>query len=217
MESPRFLRVAAVCAVVTAVTTLPIHLLDFPSATLEEQIALSTNRLYLARIGITVVHVCLVVVSMLGVAFARWRRSPALVALGFLGYLLFAAGELSRMFLAFFALNASWRASYAQGDAAMRTLLAAWPGINDALFHLFLFGFTAGTAFYAAALLGGRGYTRAVGAVFTIWAATNLAGVLSGVIPNLTGVPETLSVTLQPLARVLIGIWLWREASGPHD
>jgi hypothetical protein len=36
-EWPSFYRFAGACAVVTAATTLPIHLLSFPSATIEEQ------------------------------------------------------------------------------------------------------------------------------------------------------------------------------------
>ncbi len=166
-----FLRVAAVCAVVSALTTLPIHLLDFPGNTFEERLALRDNPLYLARFAIIAVHVCLVVVSMLGVALVRRRAAPALTTLGFLGYVLFASVELLRQSLAFFALNRSWRAAYAAPGAddatraQMETLLAAWPGINDALFHLFIFGFTAGTACYAAALLNGRGLQRATGAV----------------------------------------------------
>jgi hypothetical protein len=209
---------------VTAGTTLPIHLLEFPSATFEEQVALHTNRLYLARIGVIVVHVCLVVVSMLGVAFARRRRAPALTALGFLGYLLFAVGELLRMSLVFFAVNQGWRAAYAaSGDQAtrttMRTLLAAWPGINLALFNLFLFGFTTGTACYAAALLRGRGLERATGAIFAVWAATNALGLASGILPGVPGLPEIVAVTVQPFARVLVGVWLWRmsgeEAEAP--
>jgi len=48
----------------------------------------------------------------------------------------------------------------------MDMLLAAWPGINDALFHLFLFGFVAGTACYAAILLRGDGLERATGVIF---------------------------------------------------
>ena len=51
----------------------------------------------------------------------------------------------------------------------MDMLLAAWPGINDALFHLFLFGFAAGTACYAAILLRGDGLERATGVIFAVW------------------------------------------------
>jgi hypothetical protein len=213
-----FLRVAAVCAVVSALTTLPIHLLDFPGNTFEERLALRDNPLYLARFAIIAVHVCLVVVSMLGVALVRRRAAPALTTLGFLGYVLFASVELLRQSLAFFALNRSWRAAYAAPGAddatraQMETLLAAWPGINDALFHLFIFGFTAGTACYAAALLNGRGLQRATGAVFAAWAAMDAVGFLSGIVPRMPELPALLSTTVQPLGRVLVGVWLWRSA-----
>jgi hypothetical protein len=215
-----FARVASVSAFATAVTTLPIHLMSFPAETFEQQIALHRNAAYLARIAIVAVHVCLVVVSMLGVALARRRASPALATLGFLGYALFAAIELLRMSLSFFAVNRAWRATYdASADeatrATMKTLLAAWPGINDALFHLFLFGFTIGTACYAAILLRGRGFERLTGAVFSAWAVMNVVGIAGGIVPGVTELPEILSVTVQPLGRALVGAWLWRISREP--
>jgi hypothetical protein len=210
-EWPGFYRTAGVCALLTAATTLPIHLASFPSETFEERIALDANPLYLARLGLVAVHVCLVVVSMLGVALRRRRAFLPLATLGFLGYFVFALGELLRTALSFFALNVSWRASWEHAtDSAerttMATLLAAWPGINDALFHLFLFGFVAGTACYASILLRGRGLERATGVVFAVWALASGEGWFAGVIPGVFELPDIVSVTLQPLGRVLVGV-----------
>jgi hypothetical protein len=216
-EWPKFYRFAGVCALLTAATTLPIHLLSFPSETFEERIALHDNLPYLARLGLVAVHVCLVVVSMLAVALRRRTAYLPLAALGFLGYFVFAIGELLRTALAFFAVNAGWRASWANATdsftrATMATLLAAWPGINAALFHLFLFGFVAGTACYAAILLRGRGLERATGVVFAVWAVASGEGWFAGIVPGFIELPDAVSVTLQPLGRVLIGVWLWRAA-----
>ena len=212
-------RVAAGCACVSAITTLPIHLLDFPSGTFEERLALRNNHLYLARFAIVAVHVCLVVVSMFGVFLARRRTAPALTTLGFLGYVFFASVELMRQSFAFFAVNRSWREAYAAPGATestratMSALLDAWPGINDALFHGFIFGFTVGTACYAAVLLRGNSYERAVGWVFAGWSLMNAVGFLSGIVPKVPELPAFLPVTVQPLGRVLIGVWLWKRGS----
>jgi hypothetical protein len=216
-DGPLFYRVAGVCALVSSATTLPIHLASFPSTTFEERIALHQNPLYLARFALVALHVCLVVVSMLGVALRRRHAFLPLATLGFLGYFVFALGELLRTALAFFALNRSWRAAYANAsDEAARTvaktLLAAWPGVNDALFHLFLFGFVAGTACYGAILLRGPGLERVTGVIFVVWALVSGMGWLEGVVPGIQELPEVVSVTLQPLARVLVGLWLWRAA-----
>lgn len=219
-EWTNFYRLAGVCALLTAATTLPIHLLSFPSGTFEQRIALHSNPLYLSRLGLVTVHVCLVVVSMLGVALHRRSAFLPLATLGFLRYFVFALGELLRTALTFFALNAAWRTAWATATdstvrESMATLLAAWPGINDALFHLFLFEFVAGTACYAAILLRGSGLERATGLVFAVWALVNCEGWFAGVIPGAVELPAFVSATLQPLGRVLVGIWLWRAASEP--
>jgi hypothetical protein len=83
--------------------------------------------------------------------------------------------------------------------------------VNDALFHLFIFAFTVGTACYAAVLLRGRGLERATGWVFAAWVVMNTVGFLSGIVRGLPEVPALASATLQPLARVLVGVWLWRR------
>lgn len=88
-------------------------------------------------------------------------------------------------------------------------------GINDALFHLFLFGFVAGLACFGALLVRGRGLERATGAVFILWTMVSGFGWLGGVVPGMVELPELVSVTLQPAARLMIGWWLLHEMEHP--
>ena len=131
-------------------------------------------------------------------------------------FVFFAGIELLRQSLALFAVNRGWREAYAASNATeatratMRVLLAAWPGINDALFHLLIFGFTLGTACYPAVLVRGRGLERLVGWVFTGWALMDAVAFALGLLPGAPELPAALSVTVQPLVRVLVGVWLWR-------
>ena len=97
--SPRFLRFAAACAILTALTTVVIHWLPetWSSAdTFEEQLELRNNSLYLTHRWVVLVHCVLVVISMYGLGMRRYHEMPALIGLGFLGFVTFAFTEILR-------------------------------------------------------------------------------------------------------------------------
>jgi hypothetical protein len=163
-------------------------------------------------------HIFVVVTSLWGVAFVKWRSATGWVGLGFLGYLLFAAAELFRTSLALFALNRDWRAGFARGNGdsgaqdVFRPLLAAWPGLNDALFFLLIVGFLLGNLFYGISFLSAAGgLDRLLAILLLIWAGLGCYTLLaqySGVV-SLPALPDWTAWTYQPLLRLLLGIWLW--------
>lgn len=225
MPPPRFFKLAAACALLTALTTLAIHLLPQLWAgadTFEEQLELRRNPVYMARLWVVAVHCLLVVVSMYAVGARRLRASPALVGLGFLGFVVFACTELLRTSLVIFALNRTWRAQYALASdegarEALRAVMGAFGGVNAALFFLFFTAFFVGTLCYGLALRGGDGQERRVGALLLLWAALSVPTLLDTVAgaETLSGHFWWVGPYFQPAARAAIGVWLWRSSETP--
>jgi hypothetical protein len=221
MPTARFVRFAAVCAFATALTTLAIHLLPplWASAdTFEEQLALRDNRVYLARLWVVIAHCILVVVSMYAVGVLRARRHTSLMALGFVGFVVFAAAELLRTSLVIFALNRRWREEYVTtADEtrrdALRAAIEALPGFGSALFFVFAIAFQLALLCYGLALAGGEGMDRLLGGVFLLWVVLSLPGMYDTITgtAGLSRYFEWVGPYFQPLARALGGVWLWRE------
>ena len=223
--STRFFRFASVCALVTALTTLAIHLLPELWAnadTFEERLQLRHNSIYLVRLWIVIVHCLLVVVSMFALGVQRLAAAPVLVRFGFLGFLFFAFTEMLRTSLVIFALNRTWRAGYeAAADeatrVALRATIGAFSGINDSLFFVFMTAFMIGLLCYGFAFLSAKGLEQKVGLLLLLWAALSVPGYVDTVRGT-----EAISVHFewvgpyfQPIARVLIGVWLWKASNRP--
>jgi hypothetical protein len=222
MPSRTFLRTAAVAALLSAVTTLCVHLLPELWAhlsTFDERVALRNDPIYMGRFGIVIVHCVLVLVSMAGLGATLWRRASILVGFGLLGYLVFALAEILRMSLAIFALNRTWREQYATAAdeavrAGLRTLINGFDGVSAALFFVFSLGFTAGLVCYAAVLVRGTSRERQLGAVFATWAALSsatLADTTAGTTVFSSGL-WWVGPYFQPLARAYIAWWLWTSS-----
>jgi hypothetical protein len=221
--SPGFLRFAAGCAVLSAATTLCVHLIPGAevAVTFDQQVALHSNTIYLARLWIVLFHILIVIVSLWGVAAARTGAGVGgWLGLGFAAYLLFGWAELFRTAMALFALNHGWRSRYADDSAVrdtLRPLLAGWPDLNAALFFLLILGFCLGNLFYGISFLTARERDRlecGLGFALLVWSFSGMATLLHGYtalrwVPEL---PDWWSWTFQPFVRVLLGLWLWREA-----
>ena len=215
-----FYKVAGISSIGSGLTTFAVHLVPLAwnnVTTFEQQVGLRSHPLYLSRLWMVYLHLLLVVIAMVGVALRKIRVAPGPAVLGLIGYVLFAFAESSRVSLALFAVNASWRATYASTAdeairASMHTLLLAWPGINDALFVLFSLGFAAGNFFYALATWKSWGIERVVSFALLIWSLIGAYGIAQGYVgPSwLPPLPEWLSYTFQPAVRFLIGAWLLR-------
>ena len=217
---PTFFRVAAACALLSAITTFGVHLLPRlvpPPVTFEDQIALATNPAYVFRLWWVLAHILLVLFSMWGFAGLKLPAAAGPVGFGLFGFLLFGMAELVRTSLALNAVNA-WRALYAaESDEAARAMLRgnllAWPQIGNALFFLLMLGFFLGNLCFGIATWRGTGLEKAVSVALLLWSGISLAGIAS----EFGGqawleLPEWVSVTYQPAARTLVAVWLWREA-----
>jgi hypothetical protein len=221
--SSKMLKFAAVCALVTVVTTLAVHVLPQLWAdvdTFEERLELSHNPIYMARLWVVLVHCGLVVVSMFGIAALKFRDSPALIGLGFLSFVVFAFSEMLRTSLVLFALNRKWRVGYSEAKdestrASLRGTIEAFGGINDALFFIFYIAFLLGILCYGLVLIGSRGFDGKLGWLFLLWTALSVPALID----TFTGTESLgrffgwVGPFFLPAARAIVGIWLWSKSN----
>ena len=221
--SRQFFWFAAACSFGSALTTLAVHVLPVlwaDATTFEQQVELRLNPIYMAQRWTVLVHCLLVVVSMFGVGVALIGRSTALATLGFLSFFTFGITEIFRTSLSIFAVNRIWRGGYgtAEDDRTrqmIRDVFTSYAGINDALFFVFYTAFVIGLICYGFALVPTPGFDRLLGGLFLLWALVNLPVFIDTVAGGqaLGRYFEWVGPYYQPLARICIGLWLWRYGS----
>lgn len=220
---PSFYRSVALCSVLSAVTTLGlIFLPDFyqPIEGFEGRMRRVDDPAYVLRSWVYLMHPFITFAAALGVGLRiRTLRSAAAV-IGIAGFALWASNEAIQQTMTLFAFD-KWRAAYFAADeatrAAIRANTAMYDGLWDAFYFLLLIGFSIGNFFLGFALVrAGSGVTRLVGCFFLAAVALTL---LTNIAPELQWwtVPEPLArwsyPAIQPLGRVLIGLWLWSAAN----
>ena len=219
--SRSFFRVVGLCSVLSAVTTLLlIFMPQFYEAPgpFEEQVALHANSFYMARLWIYFIHPFLVLTAAWGVAAKKLDTAAGAASTGFIFFGLWGFTEAGQQALSLVALNLTWRAGYAKStDEALRQMLhtqmTGFDGIWDALFFLLLTGFMLGNLLYGIALWKGAGLEKILSWLFFFIAAFTLINLVSnyGGPALLSGALGWIYPVVQPVARVLIGIWLWRS------
>jgi hypothetical protein len=214
-----FYRTAAVASFVSAITTLLlIFVPEFYAAAegLEGRMRRVEDPAYQLRAWTYLVHPLLVFTAALAVAM-RLRARPALILPGVLGFGLWAVTETAQQTLTLFMFD-RWRRAWLAGDEAVRATMdlraAVYDGLWDASYDLLLIGFLIGCAFYAAALLRLHGLSRLVGVFYGAAALLTLSFLTSefggpSLPPSLGG---WLYPAIQPLGRILIALWLWKNA-----
>jgi hypothetical protein len=223
--SPSFYRVAAACSFVSALTTLCLIFLPAfyaPGEGFEARMARVDDPAYQWRAWIYLVHPFLVLTAALGVALLLRTRATVPAIIGFLGFLLWAFTEAGQQTLTLFAFD-PWREAYATADAATREAIRLrtdiYDGIWNGMYVLLLIGFAIGNLFFGIAMVREKYFTRIVGLFFLAGFAltlTNFAGEFGFALP--APLDSWSYPAIQPLGRVLVGIWLWRAAAiGPHS
>jgi hypothetical protein len=215
--SRAFVRFAAVCAFLSALTTFGVHLLPLlhPASTFDQQLLLPQTPVYIFRLWVVLIHILLVLASMWGIFAVRHRTEAGWLGLGLGGFWIFGLAELFRVSVTLNTVNA-WRFRYlSEADPTvqefLRQSLLSWSQVNDALFFLLVLGFLIGNLFYAIALRRGVGLEKWVSILLFLWAGLSLTTLLREFLSQnwLDFFPEFLSYTFQPFVRIMIGIWLW--------
>jgi hypothetical protein len=221
--SPNFYRTAAVCSWLSAVTTLLLIFLPewyAPGDSFDARMARVQDPAYVLRSWVYLLHPFLVVAAALGVALRLRRVAASWVLPGLLAFLLWGGTEAAQQALTVAAFD-TWRVAYLAGDEAVRSTMvlrtALYDDLWDAMYVLLLIGFMFGNGLYAAATLRIPGLTRVLGVFYTLAALLTLTLLLpefGG--PALPGpLNSWLYPAVQPLARALIGLWLWRVVRPP--
>jgi hypothetical protein len=216
-----FFRAAAVCSFLSAITTLLLIFLPRlypPVVSFDDRMALGANVAYLTRSWAYLVHPFITVTASLAVAVRRRYQATGAATLGMLAFLLWGGTEAAQQALTKVALDRTWRAAWPTADEAARTLIrshvALYDVLWDAMYLLIVMAFLAGNVLLALAMRGERGLGRWVSVAYWGAAALTLTLVLAEL--GAPDVPEPLGSWLypaiQPLGRFLIGLWLWRAA-----
>ncbi len=215
-----FYRTAAVCSVLSAVTTLLlIFLPDFfaPAEGFEGRMARVHDPAYQLRSWVYFFHPFITLMAALAVATRIRHFKPGLAVVGLLTMMLWAFTEAAQQGLTLFAFD-KWRVAFATADdatrAQIRTLTMMYDGLWDGMYFLILNAFAIGNLCLGLALLRLAGLGRVVGAFFI--AAFLLTVSLIWREIGWGELPEPLASwsypAIQPLGRTLIGVWLWRMA-----
>jgi hypothetical protein len=217
--SANFVWVASICAFLTVLTTIGVHWVSrlWESAmTFDAQVQLRSNPIYVGQHWMILIHCLLVVISMAPIPMLLNGTARLVAIFGFGGYIMFAFVEMLRTSLSIFAVNRAWRAGYelASDDSArapFRSAIETFSGINDALFFLFLAAFTLGLFCYGFALLQTHGANQKIAFLFLLWTLLNLPGLIAFAIgrESIGSAFEWVGPYFQPVARLLIGAWLW--------
>jgi hypothetical protein len=218
--SRSFFRVAAVCSLLSAVTTLFLIVLPRwipPAADLAARMDAHGHPAYLLRSWVYLCHPFLVLAAALAVAVRAAVRQPGPAIYGFACFMLWAWVEATQQGLTLVAFDRLWRPAFLAGDAAERDVIAAGVAVYDAawdsLFFVLVIGFALGSLLYGLVLARGAGLERVVGVLYLVIAAWSFhSTAVDWGAPRLPPLLDTwLYPLVQPVARTLIGVWLWRS------
>lgn len=229
-------RLAAACSLLSAITTLLLIYLPQFYAPIAEglpgRMARVSDPVYQLRAWVYLVHPLLVLPAALAMGAALRPRAPLLARLGAASFVVWGLTELAQQCLTLQAFD-RWRVGWLAGDLelsnAMPVLLRLYDGIWDAMYFLLLLAFLAANVLFGVAVLRqSRGNEmgqpdalrrpdrlgQVVGALYLAAAALTLSLLVVEVGgPTLPAPLAAWSYPLiQPLARVLIGVWLWKYA-----
>ncbi len=219
--TPAFYRVAAVCSIASAVTTLGLIFLPGmmpPADEFAARMARVADPVYRLYSWVYFAHPFLVVAAALGVSMRLRREAASLVIPGLLAFLLWGATEAAQQAMTLFAFN-PWRLAWLANDPVVRDSMelrtAVYDGLWNAMYFLLIVGFFIANSLYGAAMWRHeRGLSRVVGALYFAAAILTLQIIVVEVggaqlLPN--ALDFWVYPLIQPLARTLIGVWLWRH------
>jgi hypothetical protein len=218
--TPAFYRTAAVFSMLSALTTLALIFLPrlfAPIDGFEGRMARVHDGWYQLRAWIYLLHPFFTGTAGLAMCLRIRATASATALVGAAGFTIWAFTEALQQCFTLFAFD-QWRVAYTAGDAVIRaqmpTLTTLYDEVWDALYVLLLIGFMIGNGALGAAFVRGRGLTRVIGVFFILAVLLSLFFFLPeiGVAVSLGPLDAWVYPATQPLARVLIGVWLWKHS-----
>lgn len=218
---PGFYRIAAICSAISVLSTLAlIHLPSFyePNAGFEGRMARVHDPVYQLRAWIYFLHPFLVLAAAIALAVRIRAKHAGLALMGGISFLLWSFTEAVQQTMTLFAFDV-WRSAWPVADAAARTRLeiqvAVYDGLWNGMYFLLIVGFAMGNLLLGIALAQHRGFTRMLGFVLLVVCALTVRTIVVEVegpdlLPGALG--RQAYPVVQPIARLLLFIWLWRMA-----
>lgn len=218
-----FLKLSAICSFLGALTTVLLIFLPNPVATdFESQALLFENRLYLNKLWILFFHPQLNFLATLGIAYLLLKKYPLEIIIGTFFLLVWALTEISQQSLLIDSLNQIWRPGYIEAENEVTknmfmTLINAANGISDSKYFLVIYGFGIGSLLYGLAFVQQNGLAKWIGVSLLfigLLSISSFARYYLGISSLNTIVNwsyEWIYPYLQPLVRIAIGIWIFKE------
>lgn len=218
-----FLKVAAICSFLGALTTALLIFLPNPEASdFEARVLLYQNKRYLGKLWILFLHPQFNFIASLGVAYLLLKKYPAQIILGTLFLGIWAYTELSQQALLIDALNQIWRPGYLVAEEEtskemFRTLIEGANGISDSKYFLVIYGFGLGSLMYGLALVHQTGIAKWIGIALLFIGVLSLLSFgryylgLTFLNGPVNWIYTWIYPYLQPLVRIAIGLWILKE------
>jgi hypothetical protein len=229
MKNERLVKLAAVCSFIGAVTTLVLVLIQVPAAsTFDEKVMLHLNARYIGKLWIFFFHPQLNLIAALGVAALLYKRKPEFVlpALLFIG--IWAITETAQHAFLIDAVNQYWREGYMKETnesvklAYYNNLIGA-EAIGDSMYFLLLYAYGIGSSFMGLALLtenlneNRTAIIPGIGFIFfgalSIIAFIDYYARVEALDPFVNFSFKWVYPFFQPVARGMLGVWLWKSAA----
>ncbi|MEM9529743.1 MAG: hypothetical protein AAGA23_02365 [Pseudomonadota bacterium] len=210
---------AGIAGVIAGVFTLLIVLLPqlygSPS-TFEERLAVHGNPWYTLRLWLSYLNIFAILLAALGLAAHRFAASPGLSLTALLLLVFYGATELIGRSIMIFTRENRWVAGLDGADEAERAALLDAIRIFDQIwvgaFPLILICFSLSMFLFALSLRGGDRLQQLVRVALFTAAALGLVTLLAPHIVQLRPIARAGYVLIQPLSRLLVGLFLLREA-----
>jgi len=229
MKSEIFLRLAAVCSVLGAITTiLLIYLPDPVAEGFATRVLLHQNNLHMAKLWILFLHPQFNSIAALGVTVLLVRRYPAYIIPGTLFILVWAFSEMAQQAYMIDAVNQVWRPGYLQASneatkSALYSQLVGAGAVRNSMYFLVIYGFGLGTLLMGLGLRKTDCFAGWIGVAFIFIGILSISSFfryylgLEFLSLPVDWVYDWVYPVLQPVVRVALGIWLWRQIGLVHS
>lgn len=211
----KYIYFSAVCALISAFTTVIIHFISFPSGSFDETVLLYKNNTYLLFKWTILVHCLMVLFSMSGVSIVVFQYSKTLAMLSFLFFSLFVFAEWERTLNDLWYINGLRKNYSTATDENLKTWLRYEMQYNNfqsnVKFLLFTIGFTLGNAVNGFLLVMKKSWDRYLGIGLLLWAFFTSCSFIYDFMPVVWMEPviNFSNHYYQPFIRIAIAVWLF--------
>ena len=225
--SNQFLKITGLCGIIAGLATFLLWLLPWiygSPATLEAHLALHDEPLYIINLWISFLNIFFIVLASWGLTLHKLAAAPGSASTGMLFLLFYAVAELLGRSTMVFVREYGWTArlqteSDPTVQASLLEAIQRFDEIFGGFFVLLLICFIVASFCFGLSTWAGTGLERWVSVL--LFSASLLAFVTLGTLYVSSSLLQFVAdwgyPLIQPLSRLLIGVWLWRLGSSPLD